>query len=334
MKPYCVTNDRTKRVAEKMTQLESVQLTFCCSCICCKETKYEKIRCIVERLPNIKSLALLDCVINDEDIQHLAVNLTTNLQSINISKCNNVTDVGIKYLSDKLPDLHALEISYCGMTDVGIKYLADKMINLHSLKLHCWNAALTSEGLCFMIEKLTKLQSIKFPSVIISDAILKSLSMYTKKLCVLDSMMAQTITDNGIKFIAESLINLESLDLSNCRNMTDLGIKHIAIFLINLRDLNLHYCDKLTDKGVTHLSNLNILRSLDLSYCSNITNKGLKYFFKLINLQSLDLSHCHKITIRGIKIIVELPELHSLRISLSQMISIENPKNITIDYYN
>ena len=105
------------------------------------------------------------------------------------------------------------------------------------------------------------------------------------------NLMANNITDKGVKLLSEGFVNnnkLHSLNLS-VNNITDKGVKVLSEGLVNnnnLRSLNLSY-NNITDKGVKLLSevlvNNNKLCSLILAGNTEITNEAIKQIKQALN---------------------------------------------------
>jgi serine/threonine protein kinase len=208
------------------------------------------------------------------------------LQSLNLSRSENLTDAGLAHLR-KLTNLQSLNLYGCkNLTDAGLAHLRN-LTNLQSLNLRdCEN--LTDAGLAHL-RKFTNLQSLNL------------------RVC-------GNITDAGLAHL-RNLTNLQSLDLGASIKLTDAGLAHLRN-LTNLQSLDLHMCIKLTDAGLAHLRNLTNLQSLDLHMCRNLTDAGLAHLRKLTNLQSLNLSMCINITDAGLAHLRNLTNLQSLCLPL------------------
>lgn len=71
--------------------------------------------------------------------------------------------------------------------------------------------------------------------------------------------------------------SLQSLDLYKCNQITDNGVRFIAESCPNLQSLNLSFCSQITDKGVNLIAescSSNLL-SLDVCWCNEITDNGV-----------------------------------------------------------
>ncbi|KAF6170515.1 hypothetical protein GIB67_031923 [Kingdonia uniflora] len=91
---------------------------------------------------NLKSLNLCGCVkaATDHALQAIAANCS-QMQSLSLGWCEDVTDVGVKSLAFGCPDLRALDLCGCVLiTDESIIALANNCLHLRSLGLYyCQN---------------------------------------------------------------------------------------------------------------------------------------------------------------------------------------------------
>lgn len=125
--------------------------------------------------------------------------------------------------------------------------------------------------------------------------------------------------------IAQSLVNLEQLDLAGCANISNSSLVHIERGLKRLKWLNLRSCRNITDSGIARLCGETVeenksveagsggggkegergvqsLRFLSLQDCQKLTDDSLKYISAgLKNLTSINLSFCPSLTEFGMK---------------------------------
>ena len=129
--------------------------------------------------------------------------------------------------------------------------------------------------------------------------------------------------------IAQSLVNLEQLDLAGCANISNSSLAHIERGLRRLKWLNLRSCRNITDSGIARLCGqtpdenklmevgsigekqgesggrwrgVQSLQFLSLQDCQKLTDDSLKYISAgLKNLTSINLSFCASLTEFGMK---------------------------------
>ena len=92
------------------------------------------------------------------------------------------------------------------------------------------------------------------------------------------------MTDQGIAFLPESLVNL---DLNGCINLTDKAMQALEK-KESLRSLDLTLCNKITDKGIALIPRG--LTTLNLSCLSNITEKCVPSLLEMKDLKFIAIS--------------------------------------------
>ena len=220
-------------------------------------------------------------------LKHLAISSTNvtevpkifALQSLDLSRCENLTDAGLANLP-ALQSLISLDLSYC-----------------HNLK---------DAGFVYM-ESLTALESLNLADCYITGAGLAQL-IKLRSLTSLDLRECEELEDEGLACLPE-LPALTSLFLEYSNNLTDAGLAHVGK-LTTLKSLYIHACDSLTDAGIVLLGKLTGLKSLYIHACDSLTDAGIVYVGKLTGLESLTIKSLASLTGAGF---AELPRLRSLK---------------------
>lgn len=247
-----------------------------------------------------------------------------NLESLNLSGCYNVTDLGLmNALSQEFSSLVELNLSLCKqVTDGSLSRIAQYLKNLESLELGgCCN--ITNTGLLLVAWGLKKLKRLDLRSCWhISDkgiAYLAGLNRETADgnlaLEYLGLQDCQRLSDEALKHVSVGLTELKSINLSFCVSITDSGLKHLAK-MPSLAELNLRSCDNVSDVGMAYLAEgSSRISSLDVSFCDKIGDQALVHISQgLFNLKSLSLSAC-QVSDEGIcKIAKTLHDLETLNI--------------------
>lgn len=239
-----------------------------------------------------------------------------NLESLNLSGCYNVCDVGIyqAFVAD-MPSLTELNLSLCKqVTDNSFSKITQYLKNLEVLELGgCCNV--TNTGLALIAWGLKKLKRLNLRSCWhVSDAGISHLAHGNQSLEFLGLQDCQRLSDEALKHLTE-LSSLRSINLSFCVSITDSGLKHLAK-MQNLRELNLRSCDNISDIGMAYLSEGGSrISSLDVSFCDKIGDQALVHISQgLFGLRSLSLSAC-QISDEGlVKLANALHELETLNI--------------------
>ena len=193
---------------------------------------------VVEKLPNLVALSLLDTNITDDGLRHLK-NLK-KLRWLSLNGCRNVTDKGLVHLKG-LTNLEDLNLEMTKTTSKGMAHLKG-LTKLKRIRLSDYADQAFAElgkpkpkevGLK-QFANLTELRRIDGSSRVVSDDDLKSLARLTKL----------------------EILNLRSTDIS------DEGLAHL-VHLKSLKELEL-YGTGVTNQGLSHLRKLTKLESLEL----------------------------------------------------------------------
>ncbi|KAI4468568.1 hypothetical protein MML48_2g00001816 [Holotrichia oblita] len=224
-----------------------------------------------------------------------------NLESLNLSGCYNIADVGIShaFMSDA-PTLTELNLSLCKqVTDHSLRIIAQYLKNLEVLELGgC--CKISNTGLVLIAWGLKKLKRLNLRSCPVSDQGIGHLAGVNQDsaggnqcLEYLGLQDCQTLSDEALKHVSTGLTSLKSINLSFCVSITDSGLKHLAK-MVSLRELNLRSCDNISDIGMAYLAEGGSrISSLDVSFCDKIGDQALVHISQgLFNLKSLSLSAC------------------------------------------
>ena len=165
------------------------------------EVDTTKLMTIANGLPQLQSLNISDSdYITDAGIRAVATGCT-QLLYLDISCCRNITDEGIEAVATGCPQLQSLNIGGYNITDAGIRALASGLHQLQSLVMHFYY--ITDAGITALANGLCQLQSLDMSG------------------CV-------NITDEGIKALATGCPQLQSLHISG-RTITAAGISHTYV---------------------------------------------------------------------------------------------------------
>ncbi|KAK9725634.1 hypothetical protein RND81_05G158700 [Saponaria officinalis] len=121
---------------------------------------------------------------------------------------------------------------------------------------------------------------------------------------------AQGIEDTHFNLIknrcANSLQNLEVLNLNGCQKISDKGVDEITSACPELRVFSIYWNVRVTDVGIQHLvKHCRHVIDLNLSGCKNITDKSMQLVAGTYpKLESLNITRCVKITDGGLKCIL------------------------------
>lgn len=234
----------------------------------------------------------------------------TKLKKLILNKCWLINDCGLKEVS-RLDNLEVLDISCCDrVTDLGIlEGLIPKGKNLYKLKelyvgLLPYMSILAIYRLAQQYDELEVLD-LSGSSNSITDEALQMIFRYQLKLKHLNLDCCAKITDYGLTGLAESLHDERNYCCYNINKLKD------------LRSLNLGGCYQVTDLTFYNAFNLPELREVNLSRCHNITEEGIQNLCKKCpNLVSVDLSECFNVVDSTVKMITsDVMRLETLKLN-------------------
>uniref|UniRef100_A0A8C4QY75 F-box and leucine rich repeat protein 14 n=1 Tax=Eptatretus burgeri TaxID=7764 RepID=A0A8C4QY75_EPTBU len=253
---------------------------------------------VVQGLPSLESLNLSGCYsltdvglghalckqITDSSLERIAQHLK-GLEILDLAGCTNITNWGLFLIAWGLRRLKSLNLRSCRyVSDTGIAHLTGVM---------------EAEG-CKDLEQLTLQDCQK-----LSDVALKYVARGLERLKVLNLSFCGGITDSGMVHLAH-MPSLRTLNLRSCDNISDGGIVHLATGTLHLGDLDLSFCDKVGDQSLAHVAQgLYHLTSLSLCSC-HIGDAGLNRMVRHMgNLRTLNIGQCTRITDKGLELIAD-----------------------------
>ncbi|CEG36668.1 Leucine rich repeat proteins, some proteins contain F-box [Plasmopara halstedii] len=183
------------------------------------------------------------------------------LQTLSLSGCNMITDVGINYLASGCNVLTDLDVSGCNaLTNCSLRILSESMSLLQHLKIRqC--SQISNRGIRYL-----------------SSGCLKLISLHAEDLPLLSDASSHDVNDKdrqGIAALVSKCHALRNLDLSGCTAIADGTLHCIATMCSALTILTLSGCFQVTSCGITAiLMHCIHLTSLDLSKCTQVTDEA------------------------------------------------------------
>jgi len=287
----------------------------------------------LQQLKQLRCLTLTGC----QKIGNLAVSnlleALSNLQSLDLSSCSEITDAALASLRH-MKYLQHLNLRCCsGITDAGIEVLPVTLLTLDLSETR----GITPAGLP-VLSTLRLLTSLDLSCKHLNDEALQHLSelVHLQHLKLGSYYGGNGITGSGFRYLSK-LTSLISLDLRSAKQLTAEGLAHCAQFtaleelelfaahiprgglvglrgLTNLRCLNLNDCEGMTDEELASIADLTNLQKLDLYRVRSITDRGIQYLAKLIQLRKLDLQQT-QLTAEGMRYLANLTDLEDLELT-------------------
>ncbi|CAH4031166.1 F-box/LRR-repeat protein 20-like [Pieris brassicae] len=250
----------------------------------------------LQKLKKLKQLNISQCdLISKEGIEKGICSYENNiLEQLDINSLN-LEQSGLIMISEKLPNLRMLDISYCfnAVTDTSIQVIFKNQIYLHTLKLsHC--DKVSDAGLTGMGKVETEGQK---------DGNITSSydgSMTSNKIYLGSRAEEEIVRDAKRKY--EVMLLCEKLSMESYSGYS------LARFR-SLRELNMSGCNRITDVSLTYAFSFKELVCLNLSRCQQITHEGIMYLVKNCpSIEYFNLTDCYNLKddavieiVRGLK---------------------------------
>ncbi|KAE9136878.1 hypothetical protein PF010_g1509 [Phytophthora fragariae] len=288
----------------------------------------------------VNSLVLLDLArfdlqykFNDISLLALAENCLV-LQTLIISGCDMLSDVGMDWLASGCNALTHLDVSGCvALTDLSLRAISESTLQLRHLNIRRLSrvsdqgirrlsmgcpelAYLDAEGLPLLSDLHSSPGSHGGGANEVYRQGIAALAAGCPKLRHLDLSNCAAISDGTLHCVATSCSELSTLALSGCYRITTLGVCDVLTHCTKLVSLNVAECDQVTDRAFTdtrhHSRSLSPQRSpltadaanqlhvlrLRGTRISDVTLKWLSRYSP--QLRELDVSDCAEVTDMGL----------------------------------
>ncbi|KAL4588396.1 hypothetical protein LXL04_001280 [Taraxacum kok-saghyz] len=332
-----VTDVGLAKIAIGCEKLEKISLKWCL------EITDLGIDLLSKKCPQLKHLCVSYLKISNESLRSLS--WLKKLQALVMVGCNFLGDGGLHFLGNGCPSLQTLDVSRCEhVSSVGLISAIRGCNGLQKLNVGYHFLELPTP-VFHNLKDLKHLKTVRVDGARISDTFFHILS--TNCLCLVEIGLSKCegVNDTGIVKLVSGHPNLKILDLTCCDDITDLAISAIAHSCTKLSCLKLESCCLLTEKSFSYLgSSCPLLEELDLTECSvndkgtlaiinpsgfihNIVTffnlfhlpSGLEYLSKCFQLRCLKLGICTDISDKGLSYIAshckDLKELDLYRCS-------------------
>ncbi|KAL6905992.1 hypothetical protein ACP4OV_003593 [Aristida adscensionis] len=295
-------------VALKCKQLRSLDLSY-------TMITRQSFRSIM-MLPNLEVLSLLGCVgIDDDALGGLEDVCNKSLQVLDISNCQNVTDLGVSSIVKAIPNLLELNLSYCWTVTPSMVSSFQRIAKLQTLKLE--GCKLMADGLKAIGRSCVSLRELSLSKCSgVTDTELSFVVSRLKNLQKLDITCCRNITDVSLAAITSSCTSLISLRMESCSRVSSEGLQLIGKRCCHLEELDLTDND-LDDEGLKALTGCSKLSSLKVGICLRISDEGLSHIGKSCpELRDIDLYRSGGISDDGVTQLAQgCPMLESINLS-------------------
>ncbi|KAF9481822.1 RNI-like protein [Pholiota conissans] len=283
--------------------------------------------------------------------------MAINLLGLDISRCTQITDVGVLEITKKSLPLQWLQLNgVVGLTDPSISAIARTCSRLLELEL-CDLPLLTPVAVrdiwlfsrklrTFRLANNPLLTDKAFPAPFQKDQP-SDITMDDKplphrpttwleqlpplilrhsadSLRMIDLSQCK-ITDDAVEGIVSHAPRIQTFILSGCSMLTDKALESISKLRDHLDVLMLAHVCNITDRGIINLARkCSNLRCVDVAFCRNLTDMSVFELAGLSSLRRLSLVRVHKITDIGLYALAEhATELERLHLSYCDRLSLD-----------
>ncbi|ESR45203.1 F-box/LRR-repeat protein 3 [Citrus sinensis] len=269
------------------------------------------------------------------------------LEDLVLEGCHGIDDDGLASLEYSCKSLKALNLSKCqNISHVGLSSLIKGADYLQQLILaySFW----VSADLSKCLHNFPMLQSIKFEDCPVARSGIKAIGNWHGSLKELSLSKCSGVTDEELSFVVQSHKELRKLDITCCHKITYASINSITKSCTSLTSLRMECCklvsweafvligqqcqyleelditeNEVNDEGLKSISRCSKLSSLKLGICSNITDEGLTHVGSTCStLKELDLYRSSGITDVGVVAVSHgCPSLEMINIAYNERIT-------------
>ena len=249
-------------------------------------------------MQNFKDLDLFNCL----DLRNTKYKNENNIIYSILSKHKFLTKIILEFrpINDthvyKFPsNLTYINLNYCqNISDLGLTYISENCLNLTHLELYVLQN-ITDKGLSQIIKNCSKLTYLNLSGCRhIGDESLMLITKYLPNLEFLDLTRCILVTDEFLIELAKKNIKLKHLNLYALPELKCTFLKHLNGYDLEFLDFcgNEYLNDDLFESASEHLKNL---KSLNISWCNMISDKSVKVLFENNNNSQLELFSVHGI---------------------------------------
>nr|XP_048289474.1 dynein regulatory complex subunit 6 isoform X1 [Myodes glareolus] len=279
----------------------------------CVVTTLQKWRLTVLRL-NFRG-----CLFRTKTLK--AISHCKNLQELNVSDCQSLTDESMRHISEGCPGVLYLNLSNTAITNRTMRLLPRYFHNLQNLSL-AYCRKFTDKGLQYLnlgngCHKLIYLDLSGCTQISVQG--FRNIASSCTGIMHLTINDMPTLTDNCVKVLVEkcpristvvfigsphisdcafkalSACNLKKIRFEGNKRITDACFKYIDKNYPGINHIYMVDCKALTDSSLKSLSVLKQLTVLNLTKCIRISDAGLRQFLDgpaSARLRELNLTNC------------------------------------------
>ncbi|KAL2488572.1 F-box/LRR-repeat protein 3 [Forsythia ovata] len=248
---------------------------------------------IARKCKDIQSLDLSYLLITEKCLAPILQ--LQQLKELILVECPGIDDEGIRTLKEGCKSLEVLNISKChNISNVGLFSLINGAERLSHLSLAYGSAVTADFAKC--LYKLSGLKSIKLDGCLVTFSTMKAIGDWCVSLKELSLCKCSGVTDEGISYIAQRLVLLQKLDITCCQKITYASIDSITKSCTTLTSLRMEACSMVPEEAIVLIGQrCQSLEEMDITD-NNINDAGLESILRCSELVSLKLGVCLNIT--------------------------------------
>jgi len=236
-------------------------------------------------------------------------------QTLDLSSCQNVSQVGLSSLTSGTECLQHLTLAYGSAVRFpeflfSVLFKQCKLISpLFAYHILCFQVTL---DIAHSLQKLSKLQSIKLDGCLVTSSGLQAIGNCCSLLRELSLSKCSGVTDEGLTSIVKQQKGLRKLDITCCRNITYVSIAHIANSCTSLVSLRMESCTLVPREAFVLIGQrCLLLEELDLTD-NEIDDEGLIYSLLSLLREGYSAASLQLPSLCRFEVHLELPKIGNL----------------------
>ena len=240
----------------------------------------------LKKLNRLTELTLTDCPnIGDRTVK--AIGGLQGLQKVNLSRCEAITDVGLRILLDGPSGSSLKTLELCNLTqltDISLLRMSQRCHSLVELDVSlCQN--LSDSGF-ELLANIKNLQTVSCRGTLLSNHGAQVLGDM-KKVRNLSFSECQLIQD-WEKVMRKINPNIDKVDFSIIKSLNNNGIKEMAFNCRQISHINIQGCIELNDLAVQYISGVcRHLSYINISGIPNVSKRSIRFLKKVIRIIEL-----------------------------------------------